>query len=114
MGFVLVLLGASASMITLLFYCQAGSSITVVFEELADTAYQSKWYKYDNKLKKYLIPFIANCQVPLKFDGLKMVYLSLQTFSKVKFITLLYEFVLLILFSSILDNEHIGQFLFNV
>lgn len=82
-GLVLTMVGLVDSIGTLLMYSYVGSTLSENFIELADYAYESKWYKYDIATRKYLLIIMPNCHQPLYFDGFKMVNLTLATFSKV-------------------------------
>lgn len=66
------------------FYCHQGSVVTASFKALADFCYQTKWYEYDVRVRKNLIMLIANYQRPVMFNGLKLAYLSLETYMRVR------------------------------
>lgn len=57
--------------------------VTTAFEALADTVYRSKWYEYDFSIRQCVILLLAIHQKPLQFHGLKLIDLSLMTFTKV-------------------------------
>lgn len=87
MNVVFRMMGVPLWLLTLYIICYAGSMMTMHFEELADVVYQPKWYEYDPQIKKYMVLLIANCQQMLELDGLKLVYLSVVTFSRVSIST---------------------------
>lgn len=63
-------------------YCYYGEMATESFELLSDCLYASHWPNFQIKLQKYYILMIANAQ-PLSYHGFHIIYLSLNTFSKV-------------------------------
>lgn len=64
-------------------YCFVGSLITDQFLRFGDIAYESEWMKMPTGLQKFIQMMIADAQRPLIFNGLNIVDLNLNAFTKV-------------------------------
>lgn len=53
--------------------------------EIANIVYNSDWYYQSPKTQKLLVLIIARAQIPNVFMGLKIVYCSLESFTKVQY-----------------------------
>lgn len=118
LGFFLMIIGVMTSAFCMLIYCYTGTAMTNSFFKLAEHAYHSKWYEHDSKSKEYFILIIANGQRAQIFVGLKMIYLSLATFSKVNSYAcflfhknLVVYFILFYLFENQLMNTAVSFYL---
>lgn len=83
MSFCLFVSGLIMSLMNLFCYCFYGKSATEYYLHFADLLCESKWYELPVKLQKSLILTIANAQEPLYYHGFNIVYLNLETFTKV-------------------------------
>lgn len=57
---------------------------TTSFENMIDSVGELNWYRLPIRLQKHLIIIIGDMQIPLYYDGFGVLYLNLETFSKVR------------------------------
>ena len=67
----------------LLIYCYLGKLATETYEKMSDCVYKMDWHELLIDLKKYFILLIKNMQKPLYYHGFGVIYLNLETFTKV-------------------------------
>lgn len=65
----------------LLCYMATASSDTVA--SIGDIVYNGNWPEYPPIYRKYVLLMILRSQQPTRFTGLKMVYCTLENFTKV-------------------------------
>lgn len=51
---------------------------------MAEAVGELNWYRLPIRLQKHLIIVIGNMQAPLHYDGFGVVFLNLDTFSRVR------------------------------
>lgn len=69
----------------LFIYCFFGKLATESFNQMANSLFQSDWFNLPIELQKYYIIIIGNAQQSLFYHGFKIVFLDLETFTKVGF-----------------------------
>lgn len=65
-------------------YCYYGHVAAQSFAGYADCVYESKWYKMPIQHQKHIRFMIQNAHRPIFYDGLGMMFLNLETYTKVK------------------------------
>lgn len=70
-------------MTMLLIYCYLGKVATESFAKMSDCVYNMKWYELPVNLQKYVILMIMYMQKPLYYHGHGVIYVNLETFTKV-------------------------------
>lgn len=63
--------------------CHYANVATFAMADLANIVYHSDWFMHSPKIQKLLILMIARAQIPNVFMGLKIIYCSLEAFTKV-------------------------------
>lgn len=63
--------------------CYFANNSTYSIGELANVVYESSWYNQPPKIQKLLVLIIARAQKPNIFMGFKMIYCSLEAFTRV-------------------------------
>ena len=78
----------------LLIYCYFGKMATESYEKMADCLYECNWLDLSVQLQKHFIIMIGNAQRSIYYHGSGMSVLNLQTFNKVRQISVpfFYEF----------------------
>lgn len=74
----------SFSWITL--FCYYANSTTDRIADLSQAAYNSNWMEWSPELQKYIILIMRRSQEPVYFNGLGLIYCTLETFGKVRMI----------------------------
>lgn len=75
-----VLVGTS----NLLMYCYLSKLATDSYAKMSDCVYNKiTWYELPIGLQKYFVLMIQNMQQPLNYHGFGVIYLNLETFTKV-------------------------------
>lgn len=81
--FITVLNCLITSSANLYLFCFAGCVATDNLIKFADALFESNWFRMPNHLQKYFIIMIAEAQKPFYFEGFGLVRLSLEAFTKV-------------------------------
>lgn len=68
----------------LLLYCFFGKVATSSYEDMIDYLYFANWTESPIVLQKEFVILLANAQKPLSYHGFGVVFLNLETFTKVK------------------------------
>lgn len=76
----LILIGISNALL----YCYFGKIATESYEKMHDYLFKLKWYKLPIATQKYFILMAANMQKPLCYHGFGVLYLNLETFTRVR------------------------------
>lgn len=63
--------------------CYHATAVTYAISDVGDQVYNSNWYTYPLKYRKYLVFIMARTQQPAVFTGFKILTVKLQTFEKV-------------------------------
>lgn len=80
-----ILICAALSSISILFlFCLFGKLSTEKFERMSNCLYDSKWNKLPIELQKFYVIIIGVAQRPLHYHGFGVIYLHLQTFTRVR------------------------------
>lgn len=79
----MVLPTATITAVTLFFYCYFAVSATNSFLRMADCLYECNWYEVPVDLQKAFIVMIQNIHQPIYYHGFGIVFLNLETFTKV-------------------------------
>lgn len=71
-------------------YCYLGNVVTAKCIEIGDAAYQSLWYRYPLFAQQYIIFVLRFTQRPFYFSGFGLMRCSLESFTSVIIIILLF------------------------
>lgn len=87
-------------------YCYIGNRITYNLLGIAVWAYRPAWHIYPLKLRVFIILIICRSQKVLNFNGLRLIFCNLVTFTSVReyFKLILFYFMLFYLFTDIAFN----------
>ncbi|XP_031629238.1 putative odorant receptor 92a [Contarinia nasturtii] len=70
------------SMLWPILFCYYGTHVINRISLIGFSAYDANWFEYPSVLQKYLILIIARSQEPIHFDGLNIIYCTLEVFGK--------------------------------
>lgn len=78
-------------------YCYFATFTIKRIASIGDDTYFLSWYQFPSIMQKYFCLIIARSQINVQFTGLGLIYCSIETFGKVKSVslTLYFEFHLL-------------------
>lgn len=77
------LMTTTAIILIVFIFCFYGNNVTADCELIAMSAYETRWYIYPMRMRKYMIHIIMRSQQPFYFTGFKFTICSLNTFTKV-------------------------------
>lgn len=83
-GMFTVLLSGCSGIFNLFVYCLFGQLATENYFDMANCVYESNWQELPNEYQKYLVLIISNAQIESNYHGFGMIYLNLDTFTKVR------------------------------
>lgn len=83
LGFLFTVLCVMEGLSYTFILCYFANASTFSMAELANVVYESSWYYQPPKIQKLLVLIIARGQKPNIFMGFKMIYCSLESFTKV-------------------------------
>lgn len=78
-----IMSGILTSASTLFLYCHFGVMASDSFSKYADCLYKMPWYELPINYQKYYLLMIQNSQMTLGFNGLGLVPINLETYTKV-------------------------------
>lgn len=64
-------------------HCYFGKLATDSFAQMSNDLFEANWVELPVRVQKYFVLMIGNAQIPLYYHGFRMVFLNLETFSKV-------------------------------
>lgn len=96
-GILLLFIGIAAAISNLFLYCYFGQFAHDYYLDIANCYYNANWLTLPSNIQKYFVLLIANAQRPLRYHGLGLAFVDLNTFLRVKFI---YTFFKLLVFLS--------------
>lgn len=79
----ILITGTILSVSMLFLFCFFGRLSTEKYEQMSDCSYESKWNELPIELQKFYVIIIGVGQRPLFYHGYGMIYLNLQTFTRV-------------------------------
>lgn len=75
--------GGIGAIANIFIYCYVADRMSLALYAINDVANQTQWYNYPREPRKNMILISKLAQRPVHFDGLKLMYCNLITFSSV-------------------------------
>lgn len=73
-----------SSVASIFLYCFFGKLATESYLAMADSLYETNWFKLSNSMQKMFLLMIEQSQRPIYYHGFGLVIMNLETFTKVR------------------------------